>query len=151
MSMLSVMQNPRCLSLGSPINPSPIKASRKKCPPLTIKLNLTKSSLSNPEVQMLHSKNSSIDKSIKLIENAFPAIKISKGTMVNYFKHLSPVSGFHFKNLKPLLRDNKIIGKSLESNFSVFDKEVEDICCEKTYRIYVTTKKRTSKVKSDGV
>jgi hypothetical protein len=129
------------LSLATPVNPFPQISSKKKKPPLLIKLYQTRRSLPDyPDIYILNTQTTASFNNSKIISDVLPPIKPAGIQKNRRFKYLSPTLRLKVKDLRPLFEHKKKVDQSLTTKFDCSDIETETPQLDNTYKISITTK-----------
>ncbi|OMJ72961.1 hypothetical protein SteCoe_28468 [Stentor coeruleus] len=129
------------LSIATPINPFPQISSKKKKPPLLIKLYQTRRSLPDyPDMYILNTQTTTSFNANKIINDPLPPIKPAGFTKNRRFKYLSPTLRLNVKDLRPLFEHKKKVDQSLTTKFDCSDIETETPQFDDAYKISITTK-----------
>ncbi|OMJ72210.1 hypothetical protein SteCoe_29385 [Stentor coeruleus] len=143
MSITKDHQKLNKLNKGTPVNPFPQINSKKKKPPLLIKLHQTRKSFPDyPEAYMVNAKTDTFNNKIHTRESLPPISQIDH-IRKRKFKYLSPKFKMNLKNIRPLFeqdrRTSQLVNISIESlNNNEQETETE---VDLVYRIKVITKK----------
>lgn len=129
------------INKGTPLNPFPQISSKKKNPPLLIRLHQTRKSFpDNPEAYMVNAKTDTFNNKIYTRES-LPPIGQNNHIRKRKFRYLSPKFKMKLKNIRPLFEQDRRSSQLGNTNIESLSISEEPTEIDFVYRIKVITKK----------